>query len=82
MILLYIILSYLFSTFMAWVYIHKSCSKGGIYENCSEEPNYSDVCLVLIPVVNTLFFLFGWTFMYPIKRKRKFTPDKFFKIKK
>lgn len=72
-----IILGYLFSVFMAWLYIKLSRSKGGIYSNLHTRP--LDIFFTLMPIVNTCF-LFIWIIDWPIKGVNV-NMNKFFGIK-
>lgn len=72
---------YLLSTILWWKYINIVHSKIGIYSHSS--PSKVALIIMFFPMLNTLFFIVGWVFYYPIEREsNKKDFSRFFKIKK
>jgi hypothetical protein len=73
------IVIYLLSTFGMWKYVNLLYSKKGKW--CRDEPDFVDIFLTVVPVVNTAS-LFNWFTFYPlVEEKKPFNYNKFFKIK-
>ncbi len=66
--LFYIIIigQYLLFALLQWYYVKLAHSKNGRWSNI--EPELIDVILVLIPIVNILFFIIGVLFAFPIRK--------------
>lgn len=76
MIIIILISIYLLSVLGMWYFIHITHSKGGIWEHLS--PNETDLLITLCPLVNTIFCILSWAFLFV----EKLDLSKFFNIKK
>jgi len=72
-----IILVYVASVLLCYIYTNLAHSKRGIYSQL--EPKVFDVIITFIPLYNTIWFLLGYLLFWPIKIDMNYS--KFFKIK-
>lgn len=72
-----LILGYLISVAAIWLHLHKAHSKGGIYHGVNID--LTDVAVTVIPVVNTLMAVIGWTVYHP--QRKEISLNKLFLIK-
>jgi hypothetical protein len=79
MILLLLLPTYLLSVYLMYKYMRIAHSEKGIW--CSLDIKTPELLIVFIPIINTLFVIIAWVFMYPIvKRERNY--NNFFNVKR
>ena len=74
-----LILIYLLSVVLNYLYLKLAHSKNGIYEHINIE--LPDLCITFFPVLNTMAVIMCYIFYLPFLRKPS-NFNKFFKVKK
>lgn len=78
MTIIILIIIYIISVLLMWLYFHLAYSKNGVFKSIDAE--CSDLIIVLIPLLNT----FGVFYLYLIEPpiEKECNCNKFFKVKK
>lgn len=71
---------YIVSFILSWLYVKLAFSKNGRYENLGT--SWLEIFLCVMPLLNTMFLLYGYITHFPIKINDDFSADKFFGIKR